>query len=104
MATSSGPNRQPIDTEVFEFNADKIKEAIEFEVYRGGQVFFIHNRVRDIEEVAGMLRNLCPTVDFSVAHGQMDGEQLEQKMEILRKRKRGGYNDNRIDEDDHYYD
>ena len=74
------PNRQPIETEVLEFNADRIKEAIEFEVYRGGQVFFIHNRVRDIEEVAGMLKSMCPSVEFSVAHGQMEGEQLEQKM------------------------
>ena len=74
------PNRQPIETEVLEFHADRIREAIEFEVYRGGQVYFIHNRVRDINEIAGMLKNICPNVEYSVAHGQMEGELLEQKM------------------------
>ena len=54
------PNRQPIDTELLAFDTDRLKEVIEFEVYRGGQVFFIHNRVRDIYEVAGMISQHVP--------------------------------------------
>ena len=57
-----------------------IKEAIEYEVHRGGQVFFIHNRVKDIYEVVGMLQKLCPKIDFGVAHGQMEGDKLEEAM------------------------
>jgi len=73
-------NRQPIETELMMFDTDKLKEIIEFEVYRGGQVFFVHNRVRDIAEITTMIRNLCPNVDVSMAHGQMEGHQLEQTM------------------------
>lgn len=74
------PNRQPIETELITFDTDKLKEIIEFEVYRGGQVFFIHNRVRDIAEITTLIKNLCPDVDVSMAHGQMEGHQLEQVM------------------------
>lgn len=74
------PNRQPIQTELHTFSEDVIKEAIEYEVYRGGQVFFVHNRVKDIMEVAGMLKRICPDVDFGIAHGQMDGKKLEEAM------------------------
>ena len=74
------PNRQPIDTELLAFDTDRLKEVIEFEVYRRGQVFFIHNRVRDIYEVADMIKNICPNVDVSVAHGQMEGHDLEEVM------------------------
>lgn len=71
------PNRQPITTEVHPLDPDLIKEAIEYEVYRGGQVFFVHNRVRDIGEVKEMLMKLVPNIDIGVAHGQMEGDQLE---------------------------
>lgn len=71
------PNRQPITTEVRPVDPDLIKEAIEYEIYRGGQVFFVHNRVRDIGEVKQMLMKIVPNIDIGVAHGQMDGEQLE---------------------------
>jgi len=71
------PNRQPITTEVHPFDPDLIKEAIEYEVYRGGQVFFVHNRVRDIGEMKEMLLKLVPNIDVAVAHGQMDGDHLE---------------------------
>lgn len=74
------PNRQPIQTELHVFNEDVVREAITYEVYRGGQVFFVHNRVKDIMDVAGMLKRLCPDVDFGVAHGQMDGKKLEDQM------------------------
>ncbi|MEY4875850.1 MAG: transcription-repair coupling factor [Bacteroidota bacterium] len=74
------PNRQPVNTSVHTFNTDLIKEAIEFEVYRGGQVYFIHNKVNDIGEIAELIRKLCPSFEIGVAHGQLDGEQLEQRM------------------------
>ncbi|MEI7670109.1 MAG: DEAD/DEAH box helicase, partial [Pseudomonadota bacterium] len=81
------PNRQPIETELIVFDPDKIKEAIEFEVYRGGQVFFVHNRVKDIEEVTMMLKNICPGFDIVVAHGQMEGHLLEEKLAAFIERK-----------------
>jgi hypothetical protein len=70
------PNRQPIQTEVHTFSDQIVRDAIEYEVYRGGQVFFIHNRVKDIYEMTNMLQQLCPKVDFGVAHGQMEGDTL----------------------------
>ena len=76
------PNRQPINTEVHPLDPDIIKEAIEYEVYRGGQVFFVHNRVKDIVEVQNMLQKLVPNVEIGVAHGQMEGDHLE---EVLMK-------------------
>ena len=74
------PNRQPIETEHAQFDAEMIKEAIEFEVYRGGQVFFIHNRVKDIGQIAGLILKVCPNVDVAVAHGQMEDHLLEEKI------------------------
>lgn len=71
------PNRQPITTEVHPVDPDLIKEAIEYEIYRGGQVYFVHNRVRDIGEVKDMLLKIVPNIEIGVAHGQMEGEQLE---------------------------
>jgi transcription-repair coupling factor (superfamily II helicase) len=72
------PNRQPITTEVHTLNPDIIREAIEFEVYRGGQVFFIHNRVKDIVDVKNMLNKIVPNIEIGVAHGQMEGDKLEE--------------------------
>ncbi|MBK7147395.1 MAG: transcription-repair coupling factor [Bacteroidetes bacterium] len=72
------PNRQPITTSVHPVDPDLIKEAIEYEIYRGGQVFFVHNRVRDIGEVKDMLMKIVPNIDIGVAHGQMDGDHLEE--------------------------
>jgi len=74
------PNRQPIQTELHVFNEELIKETIEHEVARGGQVFFVHNRVQNIEEMAGMIHNLCPGVRVATGHGQMDGKRLEKVM------------------------
>jgi transcription-repair coupling factor (superfamily II helicase) len=74
------PNRQPVTTEVHAFDPDIIKEAIEFEVFRGGQVFFVHNRVKDIEEVKTMIRNMVPGIEVHSAHGQMEGDRLENIM------------------------
>jgi transcription-repair coupling factor (superfamily II helicase) len=74
------PNRHPIITELHSFNEEIIKEAIEYEVNRGGQVFFIHNRVQNIAEVEVMINKICKGVRTAVAHGQMDGKNLENIM------------------------
>lgn len=74
------PNRQPITTELKTFDAAFIRDAIYFEIYRNGQVFFVHNRVRDINEIAELLRKTCPDISIGVAHGQMDGDELEDHM------------------------
>jgi transcription-repair coupling factor (superfamily II helicase) len=71
------PNRQPIQTEVAVFNEDAIRDIIYYEVERGGQVFFIHNRVKDLANMKGLIQGLCPDVSIAYAHGQMDGDQLE---------------------------
>ncbi len=71
------PNRQPIQTEVHVFNQDFIRDAIYYETERGGQVFFIHNRVNGLAEMKGLIQGLCPDVSIAYAHGQMDGDQLE---------------------------
>jgi transcription-repair coupling factor (superfamily II helicase) len=71
------PNRQPIQTEVMVFNEDQIREIIYFEVERGGQVFFIHNRVNGLAEMKSLIQGLCPDISIAFAHGQMDGDKLE---------------------------
>jgi transcription-repair coupling factor (superfamily II helicase) len=71
------PNRQPIQTEVQMFNEDAIRDAIYYETERGGQVFFIHNRVNGLAEMTGHIQGLCPDLSIAYAHGQMDGDQLE---------------------------
>ena len=73
-------NRYPIITELTSFDADLIKEAIDYELERNGQVFFIHNRVQNIFEVEAMIRKICPKVKTVVGHGQMDGKKLEDIM------------------------
>lgn len=74
------PNRQPVLTEIIQFNEESIRDAIAYEVSRGGQVFFVHNRLANIKEISGMIQRLCPGVRVAVGHGQMDGKQLEQIM------------------------
>lgn len=74
------PNRYPVQTELHGFNEDIIKEAISFEIQRGGQVFFVNNRVQNIQEVADMIRRLVPGTRVVVGHGQMDAETLEDVM------------------------
>ncbi|MEQ9279241.1 MAG: transcription-repair coupling factor [Balneola sp.] len=71
------PNRQPVYTEIHSFDEELIKDAILQEMSRGGQVFFINNRVKNIEEVAEMIRRLVPDVRVRFGHGQMTGSQLE---------------------------
>jgi transcription-repair coupling factor (superfamily II helicase) len=71
------PNRQPIVTEIHTFDRDLIRDAIVYEKSRGGQVFFIHNRVKTIHEVAEMVRAIVPGARVRVGHGQMSGSKLE---------------------------
>ncbi|MET0392716.1 MAG: transcription-repair coupling factor [Chitinophagaceae bacterium] len=73
-------NRQPIQTEVQVFNEDFIREAIYFETERGGQVFFIYNRINGLPEMATLIQGLCPDLSISYAHGQMEGHKLEEKI------------------------
>jgi len=80
------PNRQPVTTELMTFNAEKIRDAIYYEIHRGGQVFFVHNRVKDLHEMAAMLNKYCPDIDIGVAHGQLDNKSLEDKMMKFEKR------------------
>lgn len=74
------PNRQPVQTEIQVFNQDVIRDAIYFETERGGQVFFIHNRVQGLGEMAGLIQALCPDLSISYAHGQMEGDELEERI------------------------
>ncbi len=74
------PNRFPIITELHTFNEDIIREAINYEIERNGQVFFINNRIQNILEIEALINRLCPHVRTAVAHGQMDGQKLEKIM------------------------
>jgi transcription-repair coupling factor (superfamily II helicase) len=72
--------RRPVKTYVGEYDEQLVRQALEREVAREGQAFFLHNRVDDIDETAERLRALCPKLRFTVAHGQMDEKQLEDRM------------------------
>ncbi|MFH1001022.1 MAG: transcription-repair coupling factor [Bacteroidota bacterium] len=74
------PNRQPVLTELVSFNEALIRDAIMYEVSRNGQVFFVHNRVQNIQEVAGIIQRHVPDVKIAIAHGQMEGKKLENVM------------------------
>ena len=74
------PNRHPIETNVIRFGEDTIRDAVRYEILRGGQVFFIHNRIENITEVAGLIQRLVPDAKVGIGHGQMEGKKLEQLM------------------------
>jgi transcription-repair coupling factor (superfamily II helicase) len=74
------PNRQPIQTEVRVYGEDFVRDAIYFETERGGQVFFIHNRVQNLAETSAILQSLCPDLSIGYAHGQMEGHELEERI------------------------
>lgn len=74
------PNRLPVHTEVMVFDEQAIRDAIYYEVERGGQVYFVHNRVQSLKDMAGKLKELCPDVEFATAHGQMEGNKLEETL------------------------
>jgi transcription-repair coupling factor (superfamily II helicase) len=74
------PNRQPVQTELHVFDETIIRDAIARELKRGGQAFFVHNRITDIVEMAATIVRLVPNARVAVAHGQMEGEELEKRM------------------------
>ncbi|MFA6150948.1 MAG: transcription-repair coupling factor [Chitinophagaceae bacterium] len=74
------PNRQPVNTEVIVFDDYTIRDAIYYETERGGQVYFIHNRVQSLPEMAARIKDLCPDLEIVVAHGQMEGAKLEKAL------------------------
>lgn len=74
------PNRYPVQTELHGFNEELIRDAISYELNRGGQVFFVHNKIQNITEVAGTLQRLVPDARIAIGHGQMDGDKLEDVM------------------------
>jgi transcription-repair coupling factor (superfamily II helicase) len=74
------PNRQPVTTEIHVFDEILIRDAIAHELKRGGQVFFVHNRVSDIESMGNLILKLIPDAKIGVAHGQMEGDKLERVM------------------------
>ena len=71
------PNRQPILTESHVFSEEIIRDAVEAELARGGQVYFVHNRVEDLLALQGLITRLCPKARVAVGHGKMPAEQLE---------------------------
>jgi transcription-repair coupling factor (superfamily II helicase) len=74
------PNRYPIESEVVRFSETQIRDGILYELQRGGQVFFIHNRVENIIEIAGLVQRLVPDARIAIGHGQMQGRKLEQTL------------------------
>ncbi len=74
------PNRYPIESSVTRFNEEIIRDAVIYEIQRGGQIFFIHNRIENIREVAGLIQRLVPDAKIRIGHGQMEGKKLEHLM------------------------
>ncbi len=73
-------NRQPVTTALYTFEETVVRDAISLELKRGGQVFFVHNRVSDIEQIANLIYKLVPDSRIGIAHGQMEGDRLEKVM------------------------
>ncbi|MEY8849664.1 transcription-repair coupling factor [Psychroserpens sp. XS_ASV72] len=80
VITTPPPNRYPIESHVIRFNEETIRDAVSYEIQRGGQVFFVHNRIENIKEVAGLLQRLVPDAKIAIGHGQMEGKKLERLM------------------------
>ncbi|MFC4722676.1 transcription-repair coupling factor [Geojedonia litorea] len=80
VITTPPPNRYPIESHVIRFSEETIRDAITYEIQRGGQIFFIHNRIENIKEVAGLIQRLVPDAKIGIGHGQLDGKKLEQLM------------------------
>lgn len=80
VITTPPPNRYPIQTESHLFEEEIIKEAIEYELARHGQVYFVHNRVEDIGRIEGIVQKLVPGIRTVVAHGQMEPKQMENRV------------------------
>ncbi|MCR4418221.1 MAG: transcription-repair coupling factor [Ignavibacteria bacterium] len=87
LITTPPPNRLPIITEVMRFDINRIREIIRFEISRGGQVFFVHDRVKSIQKIADYLQSHIPEAKFIVAHGQMKPSKLEEVLHQFLSRK-----------------
>lgn len=74
------PNRYPVQTELHPFNEEVIRDAIIYELSRGGQVYIVHNRVQNINEIAGLIQRIVPDARVCIGHGQMEGHKLEEVM------------------------
>jgi transcription-repair coupling factor (superfamily II helicase) len=74
------PNRYPVQTEVHVFNEEIVRDAISYELSRGGQVFFVNNRIQNLVDLAAIIKKLVPDARVGVGHGQMEGHQLEKVM------------------------
>tara|TARA_A100000171_G_scaffold52879_2_gene73959 strand:- start:4352 stop:7699 length:3348 start_codon:yes stop_codon:yes gene_type:complete len=80
VITTPPPNRYPVETHVIRFGEETIRDAVRYEISRGGQVFFVHNRIENIKEVAGLIQRLVPDAKIGIGHGQMEGKKLEDLM------------------------
>ncbi len=80
VITTPPPNRYPIESHVVRFNEETIRDAISYEIQRGGQIFFVHNRIENIKEVSGMIQRLVPDAKIGIGHGRLKGRKLEQLM------------------------
>lgn len=80
VINTAPPNRYPIESHVIRFSEETIRDAISYEIQRGGQIFFIHNRIENIKEVSGMIQRLVPDAKIGIGHGQLDGKKLEHLM------------------------
>ncbi len=80
LITTPPPNRYPIETSVIRFDANIIAQSIRYEIERGGQVFFVNNKIQNIEEISSLLQNLIPEARIAVAHGRLNGKTLESLM------------------------
>ena len=74
------PNRIPVQTEIMLFDQDEVKKILNYELNRGGQIFFVHNRVEELESIHDILKRLVPDMKICVAHGQMEAKVLENKI------------------------
>ena len=74
------PNRIPVQTEIMLFDSDEIKKIIRYELNRGGQIFFLHNRVEELQSIHDILHRLVPDMKICIAHGQMEAKVLENKI------------------------
>jgi transcription-repair coupling factor (superfamily II helicase) len=80
ILNTAPPNRYPVQTELISFSEAQIRDVVNYEVSRGGQVFIVNNRIQNLDEVAGMVQRLCPDASVVTGHGQMSGENLEKVM------------------------
>ena len=80
LITTPPPNRHPIETSVIRFDSSLITQSIRYEIERGGQVFFVNNKIQNIEEISNLLKSLVPEAKIAVAHGRLNGKTLESLM------------------------